>query len=149
MSAKKTEHESSWLTMIKMELSLIDPAELIEPETDGDDDPEFKDAHSLGEASMEVRKLWTYYTTLEEKATRTLIDAKYARSDVDKREQMLKKAAEMKAKAEMARSILFLSLRDQHSIWNPNLGVAVLKGWKVVSFKSKSNPLLDLLRGEM
>jgi hypothetical protein len=147
---KKEKEESSWLSMLKMELSLIGPDELIEPESgDGEDDDERDNEHFLGEASMEIKRLWTYFATLEEKATRTLIDAKYARASIDKRESLLKKASEMKAKAEMARSILFLNIRDQYQIWNPNLAVGIRKGWRVVSFKSESNPLLDLLRGHI
>lgn len=147
MTKKVDKGESSWLGMLKMELSLIGDEELIEPESGGDDESE-KDETFLGEATMEIRKLWTYFSTLEEKATRTLIEAKYCRN-VDKRENFLKKASEMKAKAEMARSILFLTIRDQHEIWNPHLGVGIRSGWRVVSFKSASNPLLDLLSGHI
>jgi hypothetical protein len=143
---KKTD-EGSWLSMLKMELSLIDNSDLKEPKLElGEDDN--KDETIVGTASLEARKLWTYSLAMEEKATRSLVDAKYEES-VDKREALMKIAAETRAKSDMAHSILFLSLRDQFGIWNPTLGVGIRSGWKVVSFKSKSNPLLDLLRGDL
>jgi hypothetical protein len=139
--------ESSWLSMLKIELQFIDPSQLIEP--DGDLDDRDSSEHELGDASLENKKLWTYFATLEEKATRMLTDARYLRGDIDKRVELVAKASEMRAKAEMARGILFLNLRDKYKIWNPTLGVGIRKGWKVVSFKSNSNPLLDLLKGEL
>jgi hypothetical protein len=148
MTKRTKDEESSWLSMLKMELSLIDEEHIIEPGMEEDDDPEENETE-LGIATMEIRRLWTYFCNLEEKATRAIVDAKYDRTTVSSREEKLKKAAEMRAKAEMARSILFLNIRDQHGIWNPHLGVGLRRGWRIVSFKSKSNPLLDLLRGDL
>lgn len=148
---KEVVEAGSWFSMLKMELSLIDEDDLIEPglQEDDDDEDDNDNETELGVASLETKQLWTYFCRLEEKATRALVEARYDRSSVDSREETQKRAAEMKAKAEMARSILFLNLRDQYKIWNPYLGVGLRRGWKIVSFKSKSNPLLDLLRGEM
>lgn len=138
----------SWLSMLKIELQFIEPDQMIEPESTTEED-EREGEHILGDATLETKKLWTYFCTLEERSTRAFIDAKYTKHDPDNREALMKKAAELKAKAEMARQILFLNLRDQFGIWNPNLGIGIRKGWKVVSFKSASNPLLDLLKGEL
>lgn len=149
MTKKIKDEESSWLSMLRMELSLIDESSLIEPGLEEDDDEEKDNETDLGVATMEVRRLWTYFCRLEEKSTRAIVDAKYDHTSVASREEKLKTAAELRAKAEMARSILFLNIRDQYGIWNPHLGVGLRRGWRIVSFKSKSNPLLDLLRGEL
>ena len=134
--------DASWLGMLRMELSLID--EYIDPEMDYDE----KDETFVGKASEEVKRLWTYYSRTEEKATRTLIDAKYCKKGSEK-DELVKHAFEMKLKAEMARSILFLSLRDQFGIWNPTVGIGLRSGFQITTFKDTSNPLLDMLRGAL
>lgn len=137
----KKNSDASWLGMLRMELSLID--EFIEPDTESEDNEAI-----LGVASDEVKRLWTYYSKTEEIATRTLIDAKYCKKH-DEKDDLMKRAFEMKLKAEMARSILFLSLRDQFGIWNPTVGIGIRAGFQITTFKDTSNPLLDLLRGAM
>lgn len=137
--------ESSWLSMLKMELAMISTDQILDPETEFESE---ENETFVGTATLEIRKMWTYFLHLEEKATRLLVDARFSKK-VAERETLLKHSYELKAKAELVHSILFLSLRDMFSIWNPTLGLGIRAGWKVVTFKSKTSSFLDFLKGEL
>lgn len=146
MSSKKRGADSTaWLTMLREELMLIGSDDLIMPDGEVDEEHET----DVGEASHEVKKLWTYYCATEERATRMMIDAQYERKNPERKEALRKEALQLKVKAETAKQIMWVCLREQFDLWNPNLGVGIRGDWRVVSFQSADNFIKDILKGLM
>ena len=145
MSAKKSNDEkkgASWFRMLPMEMDMLDISEVIEPESGNPEDNETP----VGIADSDIKKLYTLMIRTEEKATRTLVDARYERSK-DKKEQLRIQAIAQKGKADVLREILFSVVRDTFSIWDQNIGI---RGeWIVVTYKEKNKKgdFRDFLRG--
>lgn len=137
------EESVSWLTVLNEELAALGPADLIYPE----EVPHFEDEEVKGMAGPEARKLWTYYCITEEKASRRLLDSKYERKDKEKKEEIYREAIQLKIQAETAKSILWVSLREQFSIWDHTTGIGLREDWQVVTFASRDNFITDVLKG--
>ena len=139
----KRKDSTAWLSMLREELALIGPGDMIEPE--GSPNEEHETVHGI--ANAEVRRLWTYYCTTEERATRMMIDANYERKDRDRQKLLRIESIQLKVKAETAKNILWVSLRDQFGLWDQKLGVGIREDWQVVSFDSSDNFIRDILKG--
>ena len=131
MSKSKHHESSSWLTFLKDELAMIGPEDLIEPT---ESEPDTENGETLvGVASLEIQKLLTYVEKLEEASTRNIVDARFTRKGVDAREALTMRSYEMATKAEAARQLLFVLLRDEFDLWNPMISVGIRKGFQIVT----------------
>ena len=143
MSAKKSSEDkkgSSWFRMLPIEMDMLE--EIIEPDGKGASPHET----AVGIADSDIKKLYTLMIKTEEKATRTLVDARYER-DADKREHLRIQAISQKGKADVLREILFSVIRDTFNLWDQNIGIRA--GWLVVTYKEKSKKgdFRDFLKG--
>jgi len=142
MVAKKSSEDkkgSSWFRMLPIEMEMLE--EVIEPEGAAHDNET-----AVGMADNDIKKLYTLMIKTEEKATRTLVDARYERNS-EKREALRIQAISQKGKADVLREILFSVVRDTFNLWDSNIGIRA--GWLVVTYKEKSKKgdFRDFLKG--
>jgi len=146
MVAKKSSGDekkgASWFRMLPMEMDMLDIHDVIEPDNPGASDNET----AVGLADNDIKKLYTLMIRTEEKATRTLVDARYER-DKEKKEQLRTQAIAQKAKADVLREILFSVVRDTFNLWDQNIGIRA--EWIVVTYKEKNKKgdFRDFLKG--
>lgn len=143
---KASDTSTSWLAFLRMEMSMLEEKDLVEPSSNGDEEVEEGESY-VGEMPMECRKLWTLFCMKEEQSTRMIVDARYARGDVAKKEEMHMNAYEVRTKAEMCKDLMYLNLKDQFKLWSPHLSIGIRAGWKVVTFRTKmrDNPIIKML----
>lgn len=146
MSAKKSSGDekkgSSWFRMLPIEMEMITTDEMIEPEGR---DVETNET-AVATADLDIKKLYTLMIKTEEKATRTLVDARYER-DHEKKQQLRTQAIAQKGKADVLREILFSVIRDTYNLWDENIGIRA--GWLIVTYKEKNKKgdFRDFLKG--
>ena len=131
----------SWLKMLVMELSSIDVKEYFEPE----DKIDCKFDVVAGEASDEIKRIYTLATKLREAGARYAIDVSFSR-DNQLRTDAKKKVHELKQKTEVLMQIFWITLKDDFDLWD-KYSIGIRKGWKVVYRNEDILPLsfLDLL----
>ena len=128
----KKQGATSWFAMLREELAMIGTDELIDPAGDSDADTEHGET-ILGVASLEIQKMLTYSEKMEEAATRTIVDARFTRDGKESQEGLAIKSFEMATKAQAARSIVGIMLRDEFDLWVPNKSIGIRKGFVVVA----------------
>lgn len=129
--------EMSWPKILIMELSGID--EFTEPEENV-----VKSDCVIGEASEDLKRIYTFAEKLRETGARYVIDARFSKN-TQFRIESKKKLCEIQAKIEAVMAIFWITLRDNFDLWDKE-GVGIRKGWKVVYRKSESqNTLLNFL----
>lgn len=122
---------TTWHSMLKEELGMIDQTDLINPDAEVDNTLETV----LGVAPVEDQSLFTYAEKLEEKATRILVDARYTREGLAEKERLVRKSFEMTLKSGIVRDILWANLKDEFDCWAPHLYIGLRKDFLVVSGK--------------
>jgi hypothetical protein len=130
MSTKKG--SANWFAMLREELAMIGPEDLIDPAGDSDADVDHGET-ILGVASMDIQKLMTYVEKMEEASTRTIVDARFTRDSRETQENLAIKSFEMATKADAARAIVGILLRDEFDLWVPNKSIGIRKGFVVVT----------------
>lgn len=130
MSVRKG--SANWFAMLREELAMIDEHDIIDPAGDSDADVEHGES-ILGVASLEIQKIMTYVEKMEEASTRTIVDARFTRGDIENREALAVRSYEMATKAEAARQIAWIMLRDEFDLWVPNKSIGIRKGFVVVA----------------
>ena len=131
----------SWLKMLAMELSSIDIKEIIEPNEEVD--PRLDVV--VGEASDDLKRIYTLVNKLQEAGARYSIDARFSR-DNSLRADAKKKMQELKDKIETLMKIFWIVLKDDFDLWDKDI-VGIRKGWKVTYSKGeRPTSFLDILK---
>jgi hypothetical protein len=134
--------------MLREELAMVDDTMMDEVTEDLTEEPGDKE-EVLGEASEEIKRMWTYYVKAEEKSTRYSVDARYERKDADRRDELRRQSIQLRVKAGMVQQMTWVTMRDHFDVWDPGYGVAIRAGWLVTKFKADDNAIRDILRGMM
>ncbi|MBI2594917.1 MAG: hypothetical protein HYW38_01505 [Candidatus Colwellbacteria bacterium] len=129
-----------WLDLLSLELESISPEEVIEPESEVDDERD----RPAGTADDDLRRLYTKWQQLREVAERTGLDARYTR-DVVAREAAIARALELFQKSEIVREIFWACVKDSFSLWGKD-SVGVRKGWIVVWTEEEESGLPEMLK---
>ena len=131
----------SWLKILPMELANIDAGEFSEP----DDEVDPKSDIVVGEASDDLKRIYTLSERLREAGARYSIDARFSK-DNRLRSDAGKKAYELAKKIEVLKEIFWITLKDDFDLWNKD-SVGIRKGWKVTYRKDGlSTTFLDFLK---
>ena len=131
----------SWLKILPVELANIDANEFIEPSEEVDP----KSDVVVGEASDDLKQIYTLVDKLQEAGARYAVDARFSkdnrfRSDAEKR------TYELKRKVETLLDIFWITLKDDFDLWDKD-SVGIRKGWKVTYGKDGSpTTFLDFLK---
>jgi hypothetical protein len=126
---------STWIKLLPLELDSIKAADYIEPEWE----MESKD-RVVGEMSQTARQLFTLSRMLEREADQLTVAHKYCASKSMKSE-LEGKIDQYKAKSQLLKGAVWISLKDEHKLWGENVGIRA--GFKVVTFEdanSSDNP---------
>jgi hypothetical protein len=118
--------------MLREELAMLGPDDLIDPAGDAEVDTEHGET-ILGVASLEIQKMMTYCEKMEEASTRTIVDARFTREGKETQENLAIKSYEMASKADAARKIVGIMLRDEFDLWVPTKAIGIRKGFVVVA----------------
>lgn len=131
----------SWLKMLSVELSIIEPSEFAEPGEDVDPKTDIV----VGKASDDLKRIYTLTEKLQEAGARYSIDARFSK-DNHLRSDAEKKMHELKRKTETLMDIFWIILKDDFDLWDKD-SVGIRKGWKV-TYKKDGSPttFLDILR---
>lgn len=130
----------SWLKILAMELSGLGPNEIIEPETEVD-----KSDVVVGEASDDLKRIYTLAEKLREAGARYTVDARFSK-DNRLRADLQRKVYELSQKVETLMQIFWITLKDDFNLWDKN-SIGVRKGWKVAYSKNDSpTTFLDILK---
>ena len=131
----------SWLKILPMELVNINANEFSEP--DDEVDPRFDVV--VGEASDDLRRIYTLAERLLEAGARYSVDAQFSK-DNRLRSDAGKKAYELAKKIEVLKEIFWITLKDDFDLWNKD-SVGIRKGWKV-TYRKDGLPttFLDILK---
>ena len=131
----------SWLKILPMELENIDAKELDEPGEEVDPRSDVV----VGEASDDLKRIYTLVNKLQEAAARYSIDARFSK-DNRLRSDAEKKTYELKRKIETLMEIFWITLKDDFDLWDKD-SVGIRKGWKVTYRKDGSpTTFLDILK---
>lgn len=131
----------SWLKILPVELSAIEPGEFAEPGEEIDPKADVV----VGEASNDLRRIYTLTEKLQEAGARYSIDARFSK-DNRLRSDAEKKMHELKRKTEVLMEIFWIILKDDFDLWNKD-SVGIRKGWKVTYRKDGSpTTFLDILK---
>src|SRR3989344_3670549 len=128
----------SWLKILPMELSSIDAKEFIEPDEKIDQRADVV----VGEASDDLKRIYTLVNKLQEVGARYSIDARFSK-DNRLRSDAGKKAYELAKKIEVLMEIFWIALKDDFDLWDKD-SVGIRKGWKVTYWKGER--FLDILK---
>ncbi len=129
-----------------MELEAMGPDDLVEP-TGGEAEEE---EPVVGEAGMELKKLYTLWQKWEQAAMETALLAKYrARGEREMREALSAAEALMR-KSELIKSFFWASVREAFGLWGKDM-VGIRRGWKITWSESDDSlpPFLKKLFGEL
>lgn len=110
-----------------MEIGDLPDEEVIAPEGE----IEQKD-HLAGDLNndTQLQRIYTLGRKLSESGARMLLEAHLARKH-DQQEELLIKASELRAKAEIVMSIFWISIKDSFQLWDkPSVGIR--QEWQVV-----------------
>ena len=131
----------SWLKILPMELSSIDAKEFIEPDEKIDQRADVV----VGEASDDLKRIYTLVNKLQEVGARYAVDARFSK-DNRFRLDAEKRAFELKRKVDTLLDIFWITLKDDFDLWDKD-SVGIRKGWKVTYRKDGlPNTFLDILK---
>jgi DNA-binding transcriptional regulator/RsmH inhibitor MraZ len=116
----------------------MDTSNLVEPNAEISE----KD-HLVGEADVDLRKLYSLAISWEKTAIETLVAARYINSKTDQ-EQRMEKANELRKKSEIMMEIFWISLKDSFDLWQKQ-SIGIRKNWKVVWSEPEVPPILGIL----
>ncbi len=129
---------SSWLDSINLEMEKLEEKTLIQPMTEIEDYD-----NSVGEASMELKKLYGLSQALKKKAMETIVKFKFS-SDANEKNELASHIKIAHDKAEMLLQIFWVVLRDEFDLWDKD-NVGIRKGWEVVWSDDQHPSLPDIL----
>lgn len=129
----------SWLKILSMELSGLGLHEIIEPQTEVD-----KSDIVAGEASDDLKRIYTLAEKLREAGARYTVDARFSK-DNRLRADLQRKVYELSQKVETLTQIFWITLKDDFNLWDKN-SIGVRKGWKVTYSKESPTTFLDILK---
>ena len=131
----------SWLKILPMELSSIDAKEFIEPDEKIDQRADVV----VGEASDDLKRIYTLVNKLQEVGARYAVDARFSK-DNRFRLDAEKRAFELKRKVDTLLDIFWITLKDDFDLWDKD-SVGIRKGWKV-TYRKDGLPttFLDILK---
>ncbi len=126
----------TWLDMLSIEMENMDATKLIEPPHEVDPSRD----HVVCKAEEALCKLYSLAMQFEKEANVALINARYS-GNLNEIKDALENGARLMKKVETLREIFWISLKDNHDLWNkPSVGIR--RGWKVVW--SDSDPMPDI-----
>lgn len=126
MTMNSSDDRGTWFNMLKIELSMIDDGDLVDPGAE----PAPHEA-MVGVATELDKRLFTYAEKTEEKSTRTLVDARFCRDEEEQR-RLFNRAYELSIKADIAKNLLWCNLKDEFNLWDSALYVGLRRDFVVV-----------------
>lgn len=127
----------TWLDMVSMEIKNMDPDKLIEP----GGEVTSKD-HVVGEMDDDHKRFYSLAMQWEKAALEIALAGHYG--NVNERAQAMRKAYQLRKKAEVLLENFWLSLNDTFDLWDkPSSGVR--RGWKVVWSEPSAPSIFDIL----
>ena len=134
----------SWLSILDTSLQMISEDEFVDPT-----DPIEEGNTVEGIMSLEEKRLYTYTMQLTKRMYALNGDIMFSggTGDTPAKEIMRDEMSSLKAKADIARKLMFNSIQDRLNLWGKSVGI---RGeFQVVSWnepESSSNPLSNLKR---
>ena len=107
-----------------MELGAIGPADLMAPVAEIEENEKL-----VGEANLELKKLFTLWRSWERTATEIALRGRYAKTEEEMREA-LSAASVLYKKSELIRDIFWASVREAFGLWDKDV-VGIRQGWKI------------------
>jgi len=98
----------------------------------------------VGDFTEDEKLAWTLLHRLCEVGERAALDRTYARAD-EERSSAKARANEFGEKAEVIKNIFWTMIRGNRGLWAAERDIAVRKGFKVVTYEARENPLLKAL----
>lgn len=86
--------------------------------------------HDVGEVSVELRKYFALSRQFAHNAARMFLEAQLAQNQ-QTLEETVSRYTELEAKAKLLREIFWISLKDEHRLWNKE-SIGIRRGWRVV-----------------
>ena len=120
---------STWLKLLPLELKEV--KHLTEPVE------EVKEGETVvGTISEDLKKLYTFFKTLEKEANLMEVELKYIKATPEQ----FGKLAEKKNKAGILRGIFTIGIYDELGLWSHPEPADIRSGWRVVEYKHQSFP---------
>lgn len=131
-----TGSEATWLKLLPLELSQIEEKDFIEPpdELEPNDKTPDERINQAGEMSIDERRLYTLWKTVEKSSFQLMLDSRYSKPN----DEVSEKIHEIKSKAETLGDLFWITIRDGHRIWRP-CSIGVRRGYKVVWYMPKDD----------
>lgn len=127
------------LDNVQVELQSIKEDDLIEPGFDIDPEVDTE----VGEATLDLKKIYTLQEKFQQLALKHAVDARCARTDGERKAAMAT-AIEFREKSELIGNFFWACLKDEFGLWlKPSVGIR--KGWKVVWSTRPPRIITDLL----
>lgn len=86
--------------------------------------------HDVGEISVELRKYFILSRQFTHGAARMFLEVQLAQNQ-QTQEEAASKCLELETKAKLLREIFWISLKDEHRLWNKE-SIGIRRGWRVV-----------------
>jgi len=129
---------STFLKLLPLELDGIAENDIIEPARELE-----KGDREVGIMSDTVKRLFTLGRLLERDSIQSILDGKYC-ADKAKKLELEAKASELEAKSHAINELMWISIRDEFSLWSEGTGVR--QGFKVVVIEEEENDLPPFLK---
>jgi hypothetical protein len=129
----------SILDTLKVDLENMDPAGLMGPDTDLNEEKE----RVVGEADPDIQKLFFLIASLERAKMKIVADAMFM-GNGPKKEELVEKVSMLDEKATLFRAIMWASIRETHSLWGKPV-VGIRTGWKIFWSDEVQNPFCPSL----
>ena len=133
--------------IIKMELEAMGPDDLMEPTSAAVED---EDEPVVGEAGVELKKLYTLWQKWEQAAMETALLARYSRRGEREIREALSTAEALMRKSELIKQFFWASVREAFGLWDKDV-IGIRRGWKITWSESDESlpPFLKKLFGEL